>query len=562
MRAAADAGEARYGVPADLTLAVAWAETRWSLPERDADDHEHATATLGIGGLRNGVALDHVLAELDVREEDVAHDAVLGTFVTAAVLRALADERGDAPAELTGWRGTLADYAQLDERMGRAHADYLLSILRVGLEADAIGGEHIVLSARPIAADTELDAALAYGGAEYGGATWSAASSSNYTAGRGGHSIRYIVIHDTEGSYSGAISWFRNPSSSVSAHYVIRSSDGAITQMVSEGNSGWHAGNWTYNQESIGIEHEGFYREPERWYTEAMYASSATLVRHLCNKYGIPIDRSHIIAHSEVPGASHVDPGPGWNWAHYMDLVRGTPARPAYDATAASISVPAEMTSGDREVAYVELANTGSATWSIDTTRIGTSAPQDHESPFFDLENWMSPSRASGADHSYATGSTGRFTFMVHAPEVTTDTTITDTFRLVQEGVTWFGPDVTLSVVIHPRAAVDGDGDGSIGDDCDDTDPARHPGATDVCGNAIDEDCDGSDATCPAETDAGNAARPDAGVTERDAGPFGMSRREPSGCSCRMSQRGGSPAVLPLLGALAIACFRRRPHRA
>ena len=46
--------------------------------------------------------------------------------------------------------------------------------------------------------------------------------------------VSAVVIHYTEGSYAGCISWFKNCDAEVSAHYVIRSADGQITQMVLE----------------------------------------------------------------------------------------------------------------------------------------------------------------------------------------------------------------------------------------------------------------------------------------------------------------------------------------
>ncbi len=78
----------------------------------------------------------------------------------------------------------------------------------------------------------------------------------NYTKGRQGHRPNLILIHVADGTFEGTIAWFRNPASSVSAHYVI-STAGEIAQCVDEGDTGWHAGNWNANLASIGIEHEG-----------------------------------------------------------------------------------------------------------------------------------------------------------------------------------------------------------------------------------------------------------------------------------------------------------------
>ncbi|MEQ7050006.1 N-acetylmuramoyl-L-alanine amidase [Paenibacillaceae sp. P-4] len=143
-----------------------------------------------------------------------------------------------------------------------------------------------------------------------------------------GPDIRFIVIHDTEETYRDTIGIFANPKKSVAAHYVVRSFDGDITQMVNNKDVPWHAGNYYFNMHSIGIEHEGYAMEGATWYSERLYRSSAALVQYLGDKYDIPLDRAHIIGHNEIPGltpkrtpAMHQDPGPFWDWEHYMELV-------------------------------------------------------------------------------------------------------------------------------------------------------------------------------------------------------------------------------------------------
>lgn len=163
-----------------------------------------------------------------------------------------------------------------------------------------------------------LGASLLYANTDYASATWNPAHSSNYTV-LSSRTIDRIVIHTIEGSASGAISWFKNPVSDVSAHYVI-SYSGAITQMVREKDKAWHCG--SYNYRAIGFEHEG-YAGQNNW-TEAEYVASAALARDICNRYGIPKTRSYIIGHVEVPGATHTDPGSYFNWDYYIALVNGS----------------------------------------------------------------------------------------------------------------------------------------------------------------------------------------------------------------------------------------------
>jgi hypothetical protein len=138
--------------------------------------------------------------------------------------------------------------------------------------------------------------------------------------------IDHIVIHDTEGYWDSVLKLAQDPTY-VSWHYTIRSNDGLIAQHVPTKDVAWHAGNWYVNAKSIGIEHEGFAAKGT-WYTEAMYRSSAKLVGYLARKFGIPLDRAHIIGHDNVPGTTpatikgmHWDPGPYWDWSHYFDLL-------------------------------------------------------------------------------------------------------------------------------------------------------------------------------------------------------------------------------------------------
>ncbi|MBM4319998.1 MAG: hypothetical protein FJ125_08545 [Deltaproteobacteria bacterium] len=216
---------------------------------------------------------------------------------------------------------------------------------------------------------------------------------------------------------------------------------------------------------------------------------------------------------------------------HYNRPCEDGPPPPQYAATFVGKEHPARLLAGDEVVVWVEYRNDGTATWSLARTFLGTTEPRDRASPFFVPENWAAPNRPTNPDHSnYGTGAVGRFTFLIRAPEVQQSTRFVEHWGLVQEGVTWFGPPdgaVFFDITVEPRQPpppVDEDGDGhaaaaSGGDDCDDGDPAVHPGAADPCADGRDQDCDGVDPPCPPlpDEDAG-PAREDAGSTPDGGG--------------------------------------------
>ncbi|WP_273843968.1 N-acetylmuramoyl-L-alanine amidase [Rubrobacter calidifluminis] len=153
--------------------------------------------------------------------------------------------------------------------------------------------------------------------ADYPGAVVYDIPSSAWTYANRPHdlAITYVVIHYTQGESFHPISF--GPGGL--AHYGV-GDDGSVDQYIQERYIAWHAGNWYYNQHSVGVEHTGYGR-PQDW-TEAKLRGSAKLVANICERYRIPIDRSHIIGHSEVPDADHTDPGPNFPWLKYMRLVR------------------------------------------------------------------------------------------------------------------------------------------------------------------------------------------------------------------------------------------------
>ncbi|MCW7942796.1 amidase [Streptomyces hygroscopicus] len=292
---------------------------------------------------------------------DPAANIAGGAALLAAAQRHLGEPLSTDPA---AWYGAVAQFSGADDTAtAAAYANDVFEVMRQGERRTTDAGQSVTLAAQPgLAPDTAqlqrtgLRAGDASGtecpknvSCEWIPAPYEQLGQDDY----GNHdlsdrptsqSIKYIVIHDTEGQWDGVINLVQDPTY-VSWNYTLRSTDGLIAQHVKAKDVAWHAGNWYVNAKSIGIEHEGFLASPDAWYTEAMYRSSARLVQYLAAKYGIPLNRQHILGHENVPGPTtatipgmHTDPGPYWDWRHYFDLL-GKPFRATADAKGGLVTI-------------------------------------------------------------------------------------------------------------------------------------------------------------------------------------------------------------------------------
>lgn len=106
--------------------------------------------------------------------------------------------------------------------------------------------------------------------------------------------IDRIIIHWIVGNLASADAVFAK-AGGVSAHYAVE--DGTIHQYVKEENVAYHAGVYSMNQRSIGIEHSA---SPDRPASDQTYDTSGKLIAEIAKRYNIPLDREHILKHSEV----------------------------------------------------------------------------------------------------------------------------------------------------------------------------------------------------------------------------------------------------------------------
>lgn len=159
------------------------------------------------------------------------------------------------------------------------------------------------------------------------------ADSSNFYSGRGGNSIKYIVVHYTAGNGDTAMNnaqYFHNNSGlQASAHYFV--DEHSVVQSVRDTDGAWHCGgplesshhplhNICMNRNSLGVEMCSDKVNGKYVITAQTVDRTVELVRWLMDKYGIDVD--HVVRHYDVTGKDCPEP-----WVYDEGLWRKFKAR-------------------------------------------------------------------------------------------------------------------------------------------------------------------------------------------------------------------------------------------
>jgi N-acetyl-anhydromuramyl-L-alanine amidase AmpD len=172
-------------------------------------------------------------------------------------------------------------------------------------------------------------------------------------SGRGGARVDLVVVHDTEGAYAGAVAWFAQRVSQVSAHFVLREDGAEATQMVDLAKNAWHV--CAFNRRSVGLEMAG---KESAGFSDACWLASARIVAYLLHHLQIPCRFAEggvgpgFCRHYDLgqAGGGHDDPTTdATKWAWFRGLVEAEYARgdlpaiwePASAASHCSLSAPA-----------------------------------------------------------------------------------------------------------------------------------------------------------------------------------------------------------------------------
>jgi N-acetyl-anhydromuramyl-L-alanine amidase AmpD len=313
-----------FGVPVEILEAIAFVETNWTQIGPSID---RGWGVFHLVDNNYAQTLNEAASLLGVPPERLKQNARENIRGAAALLAHYAGKERHDWTKLTDWFEAVKGLTGLiSDDLREMQALRYYEVLKTGEQSETLWGETITLNSHPEVVLTRQrmnQTRKTTRSTDYAPAL-SKLTTCNFTT-RSSRTIDTWVNHWIgQGTYAGAISWFRNCDARASAHFVI-SKEGEISQLVRLKDVAWHAGVWAYNKRSIGVEHEVTVSNTKGWnttWTPEMLKVSAEMARFFSDKYSIPKTRSTtpgILGHNEIKTTTCPGTLPWDDWMRYFN---------------------------------------------------------------------------------------------------------------------------------------------------------------------------------------------------------------------------------------------------
>lgn len=301
-----------FNVPVSILKASAQVQSNW------AQVSESIYGSWGVMGLIENKFVQQITRAaslLNVKPEAIENDAETNIRAAAALLSYYQRDKPAAVATADWFEAVRSLTGLRDSAMKDELAVRIFDVMKTGSKTVTLWREIISIDPADVSlsklqrepdADITVTSTQATAAVDYPYAVPNF-TTCNFNNRPTGSVVKYYFVHYVAtGTYQGAISWFKDCSSYVSAHYVIRNNDGEVSQIVAEKDRAWSQGVTSYNDLGIGVEHEVLATNLSMWDSEPMLVAAANLCVNVCNRSAIPKLRRIVNGDAGIYGHSDV----------------------------------------------------------------------------------------------------------------------------------------------------------------------------------------------------------------------------------------------------------------
>lgn len=296
-----------FNVPVEILMATAQVQSNWA---QVAESMYGSWGVMGIIENHSVTQISHAASLLNVSAENIKKDAATNIRAAAALLLHYQKNRVTTP-KLESWFESLKDLTGLtDEEMKHELAIRIFELVKSGSKTVTLWDEIIFIQPTTVAIPSPLFSPILRKGPK-SDVDYTLAipnyTTCNFSSRPAASEHKYYFVHYIgTGTYQGAISWFKDCKSQVSAHYIIRNSDGQVSQVVAESARAWSQGVADFNDQGIGVEHEAIVTNLAMWDSEPMLISAGNLASDVCTRNNIPKVRRAINGDRGIYGHNDV----------------------------------------------------------------------------------------------------------------------------------------------------------------------------------------------------------------------------------------------------------------